>query len=40
MTYFSKLPPVKEMAGIVLEDKNIVDLVLVPYATRQAEQKE
>ena len=34
-----KLPPVEMVAGIVLEDENVVDLCFVPHATRQAEEE-
>jgi hypothetical protein len=40
MTYLSELPPVEEMAGIVFEDENVIDLGLVPDATCQAEEEE
>jgi 3D (Asp-Asp-Asp) domain-containing protein len=34
-----KLPPVEVVAGIVLEDENVVDLGFVPHTTRQAEEE-
>jgi hypothetical protein len=36
-TYFRKLPPVEEVAGIVLEDENIIDLGRVPNTARKTE---
>lgn len=36
-TYFRKLPPIEEMAGIVLENEDIIDLALVPDATCKTE---
>jgi hypothetical protein len=39
MTYFGKLPPVQVVAGIILEDENVVDLGLVPHAARQTKEE-
>jgi len=36
-TNLRKLPPVQVVAGIIFEDKDVVDLVLVPGPTRQSE---
>ena len=36
-TDFRKLPPVQVVAGIIFEDENVIDLVLVPGPTRQSE---
>lgn len=39
-TDLGKLPPIEEVAGIVFEDKDVVDLVLMPDTARQAEEEE
>jgi hypothetical protein len=36
-THLRELPPVQVVAGIILENENIVDLVLMPDSTRQTE---
>ena len=38
-TNLCKLPPVQVVAGIIFEDENVIDLVLVPDPTRHAEQE-
>ena len=39
-TYLGKLPPVQEVTGVVFEDKDKVDLVLMPYTTCESEQND
>lgn len=36
-TYLSKLPPIQEVTGIILEDKDKVDLVFMPYTAGKSE---
>jgi hypothetical protein len=38
-SYFSELPPIQVVAGIVLEYKNVIDSARKPDAAIQAEQK-
>jgi hypothetical protein len=38
-TDLRELPPVQVMAGIIFEDEDVVDFVLVPGSTRQSEQE-
>jgi hypothetical protein len=33
------LPPIQMVAGIIFENENVVDLVLVPNTTRQTKQE-
>lgn len=38
--YFTKLPPVQKVAGIILENENIINFVFVPDSAHQTEQKQ
>jgi hypothetical protein len=38
LTYLKELPPIKEMTGIVLENKNVIDLMIMPDSTVEAKQ--